>query len=181
MNHLDAIRNFANPGYTPTRGTIRIYDAKWYVCTFQNTETDQGGGHYLAEGEYSQVLPGKEARKARDAQLNHLNTIREHTGKIWKVTGIQGYWPTFHATEAEAEAERDKQAAQNATDAEKALAYLNRQINWTDEEMLAFYGLCHGWPGHEAKKIAERRTDLAQQWQENKAFWQKPITIERIR
>jgi len=181
MNHQDAIRNLGNPGYTPTKGTIRILNTKYYLCTFQNTETDQGGGHYLAQGEYTRILPGRQARHARDARLNHLNAIREYQGEIWQVTGINGYQATLHPTQADAEAERDKQAQRNAADAEKAFAHIDKEINWTDAEMLDFYGKCYEWPGNETEKIAEHRAHLANLRTENEAYWQKPIKTERIR
>ena len=179
MNHLDAIRNFGNSGYTPTKG-IRILNTKWYLCTFQNTEHDQGGGYYLAEGEYARILPGKEARQARDARLNHLNAIHEYSGEIWKVTAITGQI-TLHPTRADADFECGVQVAQNSYSASKAFAHLDKEINWTDEEMLVMYGKCKDWPGNEAEKIAEHRGYLARLRVDNEAYWQKPIMVEQIR
>jgi len=179
MNHLTAIRNFANPGYTPTKGKIRIFDNRWYLCVFQNTEHDIGGGYYLAEGEYTQVLPGKKARDARDSRLNHLNAIKEYDGPVWQLTSIEGYI-TCYASEAEAKAEHDRQVAKNAKDAQKAFAHLNKEINYTDAEMLAHYGLCKDWPGNETAKIAEHRTYLAQLKADNEAYWARPIVIIQI-
>lgn len=92
MNHLTAIRTFAAPGFTPTKGT-RIFANRWYRVTMQNTERDMGDGHYLAEGEYTELLPGNKARERRDARLNHCNRIEEWTGPVYALyTTHYGVW-----------------------------------------------------------------------------------------
>jgi hypothetical protein len=85
MDRLTTIRSFGKPGCTPARHT-RIYANRWYLVTFQNTGRDQGDGYYLAEGEYTSLLPGDRAREARDAKLNHCNNITEYKGLVFEVS-----------------------------------------------------------------------------------------------
>ena len=82
MNKLTAYRTFGKPGYTPTKH-IRIYKDRFYRVTMQNTERDQGDGYYLADGEYTELLDGVEAKRRRDAHLNHCNNIQEYHGPVW--------------------------------------------------------------------------------------------------
>ena len=84
MNRLTAIRSFGNPGYTPAK-KVRLFNDRYYMLTMQNTETDQGDGHYLVEGTYTIILPGDKARGERDSHLNHCNGITEYTGPIWQL------------------------------------------------------------------------------------------------
>ena len=115
MAALTSLRTFRNPGSSPVQGT-RIYNRRWYLCTFQNTKYTIGGGRYLAEGEYTKILPGKEARKARDASLNHLNALEEYTGSVWQVLSwdyfaemprVVGYFGTEEEAQAVADLERE--------------------------------------------------------------------------
>lgn len=85
MDRLTAIRTFAAPGFSRARGRVRIMDSKWYVVRFQNVEHGQGDYVGLGEGEYSQLLPGRKAREARDARLNHCNGIAEHRGHVFEL------------------------------------------------------------------------------------------------
>lgn len=92
MNKLTAIRTFAAPGFCPVKRT-RIFANRWYKVTMQNTERDMGDGYYLAEGEYVELIPGNEARRRRDARLNHCNRIEEWTGPVYALfTTYYGSW-----------------------------------------------------------------------------------------
>lgn len=84
MDKLTAIRTFVKPRFTPARH-IRIFDDHWYNVRFQNIERGQGDYLGLGEGEYTQLLPGKKAREARDARLNHCNGISEYHGNVFAV------------------------------------------------------------------------------------------------
>ena len=84
MDTLTAVRSFGRPGYSPAKRT-RIYANRLYLVTMQNTETDQGDGHYLVEGEYVELVTGDEARRRRDAQLNHCNAVQEYHGPAYAV------------------------------------------------------------------------------------------------
>lgn len=85
MNSLTAIRSFAKPGFCPVKRT-RIFADRWYKVTFQNVETDPRSDYVgLADGEYTQLLPGNKAREARDARLNHCNAITEWNGPVFEV------------------------------------------------------------------------------------------------
>lgn len=88
MNSLTATRTFAAPGYTPARH-VRILSSAWYKVTMQNVEHGQGDYAGLAEGTYTEILPGTEARKRRDAQLNHCNSIEVWTGSVWELRANQ--------------------------------------------------------------------------------------------
>ncbi len=90
MNKTTAYRNFGKPSYTPAK-QVKIYDTKWYLVTMQNTEHDQGDGYYLAEGEYTLLLTGKQARDKREAHLNHCNKIAEYLGPVYHVS-VRRYW-----------------------------------------------------------------------------------------
>lgn len=85
MNTLTAYRSFGKPSYRPKSARVRILDSKWYLVTMQDTETDQGDGHYLLDTESTYLLPGKEARARRDAHLNHCNRVAEYTGEVWEI------------------------------------------------------------------------------------------------
>lgn len=99
MNRLTAYRTFGKPGYTPTKH-VRIFQDRFYLVTMQNTEHDQGDGYYLAEGEYTELLHGVEAKRRRDAHLNHCNNIQEYHGPIWEFK--QEYRNTeWYASEAD--------------------------------------------------------------------------------
>lgn len=85
-----SIHRWFNPGATPTRGT-RVYRDRWYLVTMQNVGRDQGDGLWLAEGEYTDLVPGSEARNRRDSRLNHCNRIAEYRGPVYQVV-IGRYW-----------------------------------------------------------------------------------------
>jgi len=178
VNKLTAIRSFANPGFTPVK--LRIYNNRWYLFTFQNIRTDQGGGHYLAEGEHTILLPGREARRARDRHLNHLNAIREHRGEVWEVTS-RDRLITYHASETAAEMEASRQMRKNAETVAEVFDFFATEMVKSDDEILAMYGQCHGWPGNEAKELAAYRESLIQRKAENEAYWLKEIPVKRVK
>ncbi len=113
MNKLTALRTFANPSLTPTKGT-KIFNDRWYQVTMQNTEHDIGDGYYLAEGEYVELLPGKAARERREARLNHCNSIVEYNGPVFELLTSQyghelrgvGFYPSAEATMVKLDAEK---------------------------------------------------------------------------
>ena len=150
VNRLTAYRSFGNPGFTPTR-SFRIYSKRWYICTFQNTEHDIGGGHYLAEGEYSELLPGIEARRARDSQLNHLNAIREHKGSIWSVRDPQRCNRiTYHASQSHAKAKANEIIAKTKIDWAICEKHQLATTMRTNDDLTREYGQCSDWHGPEA-------------------------------
>ena len=107
MDRLTAVRTFSKPGYTPAR-RVKVFAARWYRATMQNVEHD-GLTDYigLAPGEYTQIVPGTEARQRRNAHLNHLNRLVEYSGPVYRVTqyryGRASYLPTYVASESEAD------------------------------------------------------------------------------
>lgn len=182
MDALTAYRSFAKPGYSPARGKIRIYKDRWYLCTFQNTEHDQGGGYYLAEGEYTELLPGGRARKARDARLNHLNAIEEHAGEVWEVVEVQRCSRSVWVVSEEAAARvADSIRAENAWNLARAEKEFAKHDAMTDADVVARYGLCAGWPGHEAEKLKEWRERSIADRVRNRIYWGTEPEIKRIR
>lgn len=113
MNKLTALRTFANPSLTPTKGT-KIFNDRWYQVTMQNTERDIGDGYYLAEGEYVELLPGKAARERREARLNHCNSIVEYSGPVFELFANEyggeprsaGFFPSAEAMKVKLEAKK---------------------------------------------------------------------------
>ena len=183
MDRLSALRTFGNPSLTPVKIRIysarwyRIYSARWYVCTFQNTESDIGGGLYLANGEYTELLPGNEARRARDARLNHLNAITEHAGQVWAVHNPQQYGRiTYHGSEAEASQEIASIAQQARAQLALSLKEIDRQLSRTDADINNIYGQCSDWQGVEAWRDYYRGlADSNREWTSRQA------SMERIR
>jgi hypothetical protein len=117
MNKLSAIRTFANPGFTPTKRT-RVRNDRWFIVRSQNIERDPRCDYVgLGEGEYTQLLPGSETRKLRDARLNNCNAITEYDGPVFEVRTSsygsedvthKGYFATGAEAQAAAEVERAK-------------------------------------------------------------------------
>jgi len=156
VNTLTAIRTFGKPSYTPAK-RVRIYKDRWYLTTMQNTEHDQGDGYYLADGEYTELVPGAEAKDRRDSRLNHCNRIAEYVGPVWAVD--YRYYPsmTYHTTEAEAERIVAERLAELRKLQAEAKAALEKELAKSDAELLAFYGKCKDWPGHEKQQLAKYR------------------------
>ena len=108
MDRLTAVRTFAVPGFCPAK-RVRIYDDRWYSVRFQNVETDPRCDYVgLAEGEYTELLPGDLARRERDRRLNHCNAISEWTGNVYRLdTGQYGHAnnrPTWYGYREDADA-----------------------------------------------------------------------------
>ena len=119
MTRRDALRALGKSSYTPCR-TVRILDREWYLVTMQNVHRDARADLVeLADGETTALLPGKAAREARDASLNHCNAIRRYTGSIFEVvyhpyggdeTSL-GYYPTMVlATKASAQIQQKRES-----------------------------------------------------------------------
>jgi hypothetical protein len=52
----------------------------------QNVETDPMTDYVgLAEGEYTVLLPGNQARARRDSKLNHCNNVQEYRGPVYRI------------------------------------------------------------------------------------------------
>ncbi len=185
MNGLSVYRTFAKPGYSPVKGKVRIFDDKWYIVTFQNTETDQGDGHYLVDGEYTQLMPGRAARNARDAHLNHCNAVSEHKGPVYAVCmkALTNLWP-YVCEYAESLAEAHKLAARKEeagrVDYARAIEAIDKTLNQSDAELIAFYGQCRNWPGNEARELAKLRAEYRKRRESSKVFL-APVTIETVR
>lgn len=182
MNYNTAVR-MVKPGYCPARRRgIRIYNNKWYLCTFQDTSSDIGGGHYLEEGEHTLLLQGREARRARDSQLNHLNDIAKWDGSVFAVSNPQrNNLKTYHASRRHAEVEAEAIREDASTRMRAALVFTDKELAWTDEEMLAKYGLCKDWPGNEVAKITEHRAYLEGLKVANREYWQRVPEVGQIR
>jgi hypothetical protein len=113
MNSLTAVRTFAAPGFTPARHT-RIHNDRWYLVTLQNVEHGQGDYIGLADGTYTELLPGDKARECRDAHLNHCNHIAEHHGTVYQLLANRyggesqpvGWFATLPALEATLDARK---------------------------------------------------------------------------
>jgi hypothetical protein len=112
----------------------------------QNTERDMGDGYYLADGEYTELLPGSAARERREARLNHCNAIAEYSGPVFAVlTSSYGHWdtsrkPSYFPTEADAlEFVRTERAKHEKwlQECEKQLAIYQAKYDAKPEEWLA--------------------------------------------
>ena len=147
MNHLSAIRTFGKPGYTPAKHT-RIYDNRWYLCTFQNVETDSRFDYVgLGKGEYQELLPGLAAIQARDAHLNHLNALREWTGPVFRLAFIYytkpdiHYYPTREAAEKQGHDWANEHETQAAASLAASLRLYEKLANLAWEDARAKYPL----------------------------------------
>ncbi len=142
MSTLSLYRTFGDPAFRPATARVKLYDARWYVVTMQNTSSDQGDGHYLEPGEYTELLPGHLARRARDAHLNHCNAIREYTGEVWQLTDawyggrVSYHTSQNHAASAIVSSETD-QAFRNR----EAIARHDRALAKTDEQITEYHKL----------------------------------------
>lgn len=87
-DNLTMFRTFGRSDYSPARN-VRIRKDKFYLVRMQNTSRDQGDGYYLEPGEYTELVPGSDARARRDARLNHCNAVTEYTGPVYRVTLYQ--------------------------------------------------------------------------------------------
>ena len=86
MNRITAIRCFGNSRYTPAKKDVnRIMDAKFYLVTLQDFETDQGDGQYLLDTETTTLFCGRKAREERDSRMNRCNRIVEYTGPVFQL------------------------------------------------------------------------------------------------
>ncbi len=148
MDKLTAIRSFGNPRFCPAKGKSKIYNDSWYLCTFQNTETDQGDGHYLVEGEHVKLLPGNKARQERDSQMCNLNDFAEYHGEVYQVTYT--FWPgltEYGAGMAAAEAIAAKRETEQAAKYAEGCKYIEKQLAMTIAEVEKIYGNCSPWKG----------------------------------
>jgi len=120
----------------------------------QNTETDQGGGLYLAEGEHTQLVTGQEARRRRDARLNHCNAIAEYRGPVWKVLRYQwnrpNQWPDYAASLADVEELRQH----NDTEAQRHFQQFQAEVDRF--RMQADNGGSRAYTAEECRRNAER-------------------------
>jgi len=180
MDYNTAVR-MARPGYCPAK-RARIYNKRWYLCAFQNTSSDIGGGYYLEEGEHISLLPGPEARRARDAHLNHLNAIQEYSGPVFVVTNPQrGNLETYCTGLQDAEEKAKAIRASADKEMQAVLADVEKELAQTDVQILAMYGQCKDWPGNEAEKLAEHRAYLQGLWVSNLEYWQREPEIKQIK
>ena len=165
MNALTAVRSFARPGYCPVKH-VRIFDNRYYVVRMQNVETDPRCDYVgLAEGEYTELMPGNKARERRDSRLNHCNGIAEWTGPVYCVTVYQfnrpRQWPEYAGNHTEVEAIVQR----NNAEADKHFRGFQHDIdyyaNQTPESMeerakitgigSAFLGIPAYWQGQATK------------------------------
>ena len=142
MNRTTLLRTFASPAYRPRAARVRIYSDRWYIVTMQNVER---GMDYLGlgEGEYTELVPGADARDRRDARLNHCNRVTEHLGPVYRAAfnpyATNTERVTYHATEAAARAwaegnataGRDKWLADLARERDRALILAESAISPT--------------------------------------------------
>ena len=173
MDALTAVRSFGNPGYTPVRS--RVYATRWYHCTFQNVERDPRCDYVgLAEGEYTKLLSGAAARRARDSRLNHLNAMVEYKGPVWSVAIDQR--TTYYSTKAEADTTASVIRVERAGMLQKALAAIDQQVSMTDGEINAIYGKCSDWHGPESWRDFNRGLIAG-----NRAYWSAEPIIEQVK
>lgn len=108
MDHTTLIRNFGSSAYRPRAARVRIFSDRWYTVTMQNVERGPGDFLGLGEGEYTELVPGADARGRRDARLNHCNRVAEHTGPVYRAAfrpyATNPERVTYHATEQAARA-----------------------------------------------------------------------------
>ena len=89
MNRTTALRAYGKPSYCPAKG-IRIRNDSYYLVRMQNVESDSNTDyHGLADGEYTELVTGKEARSRRDSRLNHCNAITVHRTPVYRVVETQ--------------------------------------------------------------------------------------------
>ena len=165
MNALTAVRSFARPVYCPVKH-VRIFDNRYDVARMQNVETDPRCDYVgLAEGEYTELMPGNKARERRDSRLNHCNGIAEWTGPVYCVTVYQfnrpRQWPEYAGNHTEVEAIVQR----NNAEADKHFRGFQHDIdyyaNQTPESMeerakitgigSAFLGIPAYWQGQATK------------------------------
>ena len=177
MQTLTAHRTFGDAGYSPAR-RVRIFSDRWYQVVMQTVEHDQGGGMYLGDGEYVEIVPGTEARNRKTARLNHCNGIREYKGEVWTATTRDpSCRPVYYPTLAAAQAAVDGAHADGLlTLAEKVIPKLTGEINATDDELRAHWGRCSDWAGAEAHR-EEQRVLLAR----NRVYWGFKGEARRVR
>lgn len=186
MDYLTAYRTFGNSKYSPAKGKMRIHKDKWYHVTFQNTSRDQGDGYYLEEGEYVELLPGDEARRARDAHLNHCNAIAEYNGAVYAVymSGSEWRWPfvrRYAATLSEAETMAESMNSQMRDECHKSLVAIDSELSMTDEQLLVKYGNCKDWPEHPEREMERWREFYRKNKLDCLCRLATPATIETVR
>lgn len=179
MDRITAYRNFGNAGYTPTR-RVKVYSDHWYLCTFQNTESNPlTDYHGLADGEYTELLPGTKAREAKFAHLNHLNKIAEYTGQVWAVIDRFTQYTTSETAASKLAA---KINAGIDADHVKTLAWYDKELAKSDKELFAFYGKCKDWPEHPQRELARLKARTQADLAKCKAHYnQHRAMIECIR
>ena len=165
MTHLDAVRNFANPGFSPARRVV-IYDSKWYLCTMQNVDHD-GLTDYigLGEGEYRELLPGKKARERKFARLNHCNGIQIWTGPVFRLQAIR--WGRADRDPSWTGTPEGIAAAQQALQAE----YLDHLQALDESEARTRAELAAGFAGWQARHPAV----TPDRWPEQEAYLQHSL------
>ncbi|GAH44763.1 unnamed protein product, partial [marine sediment metagenome] len=161
---------------TPARH-FRIYTNKWYLCTFQNVERDPRCDYVgLAQGEYVELLPGKLARQARDASLNHLNSILLWRGEVWAVIDTQCGGTTYYPAQEMAETKVAAINAKNDKDWQECQESVDKQLERTDADIEAVYGKCSDWGG-----VADWRESLETNLDRSSDYFSELPTTERIR
>ena len=142
MNALTAARTFARPGLCPAKA-VRIFNDRWYAVRFQNVETDPRCDYVgLADGEYTELLPGIEARRARDSRLNHCNDIAEWTGPVFRVDLSAfgrplGSGPRWYVSPAGADKAVEAHLARRAEHIAAGLKEADRHFTQTIESLKA--------------------------------------------
>ena len=176
MDTLTAVRSFARPGYSPTQGRVRIFNSRYYRVTFQNVERDPRADYVgLAEGEYTELLPGKQARAARDNRLNHCNAIALHTGDVYRLTFADNWYfwkpqdALFFASTEDAEAHVQALKAEHAAQFTRWQKQLERKASTTAAEERARAeqsGIGASFlddPAHWEKRAARQRKDAEEE------------------
>ena len=175
MNTLTAYRSFGDAGYSPARGKVRIYNNRWYLCTFQKIDYDIGGGMSLGAGEYTELLPGSAARTARDSRLNRLNSVKEHRGEVWRVIGATWLHRTsYHPSQQAAAAQVEQLMAKDRESLAEVRASTAKAVAKSDDE-LAEWALCNP-PVSPAQYRAGRLESLAR----SEVFYSQRPTIIRV-
>lgn len=181
MNTLTAYRTFGDPGYRPGTARVRIYDARWYLVTLQNTSRDQGDGYYLEDGEHVVLLPGRKAREERDARLNNCNAVREWGGEVWELTDKYKFGlVSYHTSRAEADKAVAESRAEEDNGNREALARCDRLLAKTDAELEAVHSKHYDWDGvaTERARAAEEREGVIAAIAR---YSPRPRTVRRLR
>lgn len=169
---VNIYRQFGNPGYTPAKRT-RIENKKWYLVTLQNVETNPLCDYVgLADGQYTELLPGHKAREKREARLNHCNAIQEYKGPVYQLQAIQHGRASYYPEWATSEAAAAKAAAKLEAEYQEFREELQKELTKAEAEQAAGFA---AWKQKFPKAGDDRREEMEKHWAWNVANVQRAI------